>query len=281
MKTVTFKSVLHGVARKLSLDPETNLQTTTAAALTEYINERIARAWEMDAWWPWTQIEERHFAEDYDAATAYVVGDVVWDPTEEGYFECILASTGNAVTNATYWAEATDVPRTIALEQAGETVIGDVIGITDADPYGTTAAVELAYTLIGDEIRVERGTGDSVWVRFTTPAPEFTSEEWVTATQYAAGDLVYYATTGECYKALRDNSSVQPEGNAADWELVEFPKILAEHVKAGAVADALREDENFTKANAMEARAEDALDAAFDRAQVKQRQGRRFGVLAR
>jgi RNA processing factor Prp31 len=80
---------------------------------------------------------------------------------------------------------------------------------------------------------------------------------------------------------VRSNAGVEPVGNAADWAVVEFPEILARHVKYAAVADALQEDENFDKADKMEFKAEEALADEFDRVAVKQRQTRRFGVMAR
>jgi hypothetical protein len=41
--------------------------------------------------------------DDYAAGTSYVVGDIVTYVDE--YYRCILASTGNAPTNATYWEQ--------------------------------------------------------------------------------------------------------------------------------------------------------------------------------
>lgn len=40
----------------------------------------------------------------YSAATAYVPGDVVYNAGGANTYECLVASTGNATNNATYWA---------------------------------------------------------------------------------------------------------------------------------------------------------------------------------
>ena len=61
------------------------------------------------------------FRDAYDASTAYVVDDIVTSGNET--FICILASTGNATSNATYWTklaakgtDGTDVGTTITTQ---------------------------------------------------------------------------------------------------------------------------------------------------------------------
>ena len=57
----------------------------------------------------------------YNSSTAYVVDDIVTDSNET--FICILASTGNATSNATYWTklaakgtDGTDVGTTLTTQ---------------------------------------------------------------------------------------------------------------------------------------------------------------------
>lgn len=59
MRTVTFKSVLHGVAVRMGMDPQTALTNVDARALTEYIKTAFRYAWTFA---PWPQVlvtEER------------------------------------------------------------------------------------------------------------------------------------------------------------------------------------------------------------------------------
>ena len=60
----------------------------------------------------------------YNNATAYVVDDIVTSGNET--FICILASTGNATSNATYWTklaakgtDGTDVGTTLTTQGGG------------------------------------------------------------------------------------------------------------------------------------------------------------------
>lgn len=167
-RTVTFKSVLHGVQYRLGGAPE-DLGVGTAAAIGEYINSAYKYAWKHYEWpdvcrteeftadangmIAWDDVIETPFlctvrdprtdrnpgsirfvihrdglylpaeyksatvwltyrpigptfsAAEYNAATAYVVGDVVYWPTTGHCYVCKLNSTNNAPSNATYWTQ--------------------------------------------------------------------------------------------------------------------------------------------------------------------------------
>jgi len=59
MREVTFKSVLHGVALRLGLDPGVNLQPNKATALAEYISSDYREAYELFDWPEAYRSEER------------------------------------------------------------------------------------------------------------------------------------------------------------------------------------------------------------------------------
>jgi len=46
----------------------------------------------------------------YSATTTYAIGDQVYDSTQGDFYNCIAASTGNAVTDTNYW-EKVEIPR--------------------------------------------------------------------------------------------------------------------------------------------------------------------------
>lgn len=119
MRTVTFKSILHGTAQRLGFDPARDLNSVRAASLTEYINTRLKEGWEFEFWPEWTVISQRQYrlnwliASAYAAPTAEAAVEVYYPPAQK-YYQALQGSTGQVpanlvngayVVNATYWAE--------------------------------------------------------------------------------------------------------------------------------------------------------------------------------
>ena len=277
MRTVTFQSVLYGVATRLGLEPANNLQTNQAAALTEYIGDRLERAWELEKWPEWTLAEERQYREDYDAGTAYVVGDEVYYETENAYYRATAPGTGNLPTATSFWEAATDLNMYVAREQSWEeNALGEVWGVYLADPLTTMRPRRVGFWESPEGIQVDT-SATKVWIEFGKVAPRFTASPYDAATAYAAGELVYDADSGECYLALTGSTGVAVT-DTGTWEVQSFPYILAKYVKLGAIADALREDEEFDKGLAAEAMAQDALFDAIEKVEKLIRQPGGFAV---
>jgi len=59
MRTTSYEKIILGVAARMGLDPAATLQASTRAAFTEYLNSRIAIAWEWDRWPELCRIEQR------------------------------------------------------------------------------------------------------------------------------------------------------------------------------------------------------------------------------
>lgn len=282
MRTVTFRSVLWGIAYRLSLDPGKNLPADVARALTEYVNTRVRKAWNLFAWPAWTWTEERRYRADYDAATAYAEGEEVYYPTDGNYYRATQATTGNAPTNATYWEEATDLDRYVALDQDWQAhEIGEVLGVYADDPRTTSRPRPVEWWESPNGIQVSDEAGDSVWIEFREPAPVFTTTAWATATDYDLGDLVYLSATGECYKAIAEGSGNNPAESPLEWARVKLPACLAEYVKGAAQADALREDQNMDKAAIVEGLALDHLYDEIDSARRARRQNTQWTAKVR
>jgi hypothetical protein len=264
MRTVTFRSVLHGVATRLGLEPTANLERPQAQALAEYIQNKLEESWELIPWPEWTYAEERQFRNDYNAATSYVVGNEVYYETENKYYICILNSLGNLPTDTTYWEEATELDRYIARDQSWETRdIGMVWEVYQDDPKEFSRPRKVEWWISTNGIQITTSALAKVWVWFGTHPPQFTANEWSSSTTYAIGDVVYYPSTGQCYMAVQAGSDHLPTLSTY-WELQRFPYILAKHVKEAAYARALTEDEAFDKASIQEAIAEMSLSKAMD-----------------
>lgn len=268
MRTVTFKSVLDGVAALMGIVAEQFLDADQIAA-TESINTQVARGVEWDFWPELMLVERRAYRLEYDASTTYAADDEIYYATEDKYYYALGATTGNLPTDPTYWAELTSFARYVALDQAGQTPIGEVEGIYRNDPrVNPTRPGREPFDISDQGIVPSPRCGAQVYVRFRLRPPVFTVTAWDSETAFAIGDVRYRpTTTGECYRAIAANSNQVPESNPASWERVEFPYVLARFVRHAAYADALRGDDQTDKALAEDRRAEtflmQAQDAAF------------------
>ena len=123
----------------------------------------------------------------YDASTAYVVDDIVTSGNET--FICILASTGNATSNATYWTK---------LAAKG----------TDGTDVGTTITTQgdILYRDGSGLQRLAKGTA-SQQLAMNSGA---TAPEWITA---SSGGILQVKST-----AMLGTASIT--GNSSTWNTV-------------------------------------------------------------
>lgn len=92
--------------------------TEEASFFRTFIGSALRQAWEAFDWPEQTVTQQEFFAPTYSTTTAYVVGDVIYFPTEQKYYQCVnsAGSTGhdpttggpNGTLNPSYWAEAAD-----------------------------------------------------------------------------------------------------------------------------------------------------------------------------
>ena len=276
MRTVTFKSVLHGIAHKMGLDPNTSdFSDELARVYTEYVNERIKQAYEYDFWPELTIVEQRPFRPVWDSTATYAEGDEVLHVGI--YYIATAASTGQipGYLGVTEWeAVGTDFERYVPYEMAGYTPIGEVSAVYARNPRTAEYAGKLAHKPIDSGIWVSNLAGVQVWVEFRVRPPVFTSDEWDAAASYLAGDRVFAGN--ECWLALQGNTNSDPLASGqTDWQLIEFPYIFSSFVKQAAYADALREDGQTDKANTEEGRAMMEMDRLQDLAFPQQEQAER------
>lgn len=101
MRTVTYQSVLNGIAMSLGLDPNRDLNSTQAAKLTEYLNQRLPEGWRWDFWPEWTVVEQRVYREAYDATRNVVATDERYFTAAQNYYQALRAQTPAAQAPAT------------------------------------------------------------------------------------------------------------------------------------------------------------------------------------
>lgn len=272
LRTVTFKSVLWGAARRCGWKPETrDLTPERAAQLTEFINERVREAWEYAEWPDLRWIEQRYYHQGLWAAGSYAVGSIVYESTSEAYYTADTGTTEQPSSTATDWTVNTTYSKHIPWTQLNQTKIGNVTGCWKSNPRVNRTPTPLYYETTDREGIYIKDTeaGVSVYLEFLVREPEFTSTVHSASTSYSVGDLVYYPTTGECYQALAAGTVADPSASA-NWDLQEFPYAFASFVKRAARADYLDSKEQFDLAEKEEMRAFKRLDDLLNRGGVQQ-----------
>lgn len=204
MRAVPFRSVLGLVAKKVNGTAD-NLGVQEAEALALGINEHVRECWERDAWPEWSPVEERFYRDAWTAA-AYAAGAEVYHAGTDAYYRAsgaVLFSDVPGVA-AAWMAESAlgDFRRYVALDQTGQTAIGTVLGAYRSDPRLRAGAKRVDYLVTSEGIQLLRHTPTSVWLHFRQRPPEFTATEYDATLAYTAGELVLFATDGECYEAL-------------------------------------------------------------------------------
>lgn len=224
-----------------------------------YINRRVAEVWNH---WPWPElkkIEERAFADDWNAQVDYAVDDVVWVPDEKVYYIALQDNLNSEPSaNPDDWEETdAPTPKLVKWAQLAKWSIGHVWGVCLEDPRGVVKPRTIGWMETEDGVVVPGSTANTCWLIYTPIAPEFSTRVWNTDHAYDRGDIVYYPGTedadefpqrGECYKAEIDVEGVQY------WYWVQFPKFLAHVVIFGAAADLARhyrKDEDATRLEAL------------------------------
>lgn len=263
MRTVTFTSVLNGVLSRMGLDPSIAPATNTLTAFSDYISSSVRTCWEMYPWPEMTVVEARQFYPDWSSANSYAPGDVVLG-SDKVYYYCLVAnSNSNPTANATNWQTASSyysgtgsgILYAIGLDQPGETAIGEVLGVYTADPRVNRYTPSIPWTLTSDGVTVAMFAAvtsipSTIYVQFTKRPSTYSSADYVA-----------------------------PGGT--DTRLATVPYILAEAVKHGALAMALREDGQFEKATVMDQLGQGYLQVEWDKIEMKQGQQGRFGALSR
>jgi len=236
MRSVTPRSVLNGVAARMGLDITQTIPPHTVAAFLEYINSQTRAIWERYPFPEWVRIEQRTYRPAWAVGTAYVEDAEVF--YSGLYYRALSNNTGNLPTNETFWTLASDLIHTISLDQAGETAIGEVLGVYRVDPRVHRGALQYEFSLVEDGILLPTGPAQP-WIEFSMRPPSFVS---------------------------------------TDLDVLTFPYVLAEAVKLLAAAEAQREDGQFEKGSVLESAGMSKLDEELDKIELKQGQQRRWAV---
>lgn len=214
----------------------------------------------------WCQCQGVYSASNYAAAAAYAVGQKVFYPTTRRYYQCHTASTGNAPTDTGYWGVLTPFDPYLALEQAGETVIGHVYALTDVDPRVNPRSREIPFRLSHRGVQVPSAT-PVVWVNFRLRCPALSGFQWDSDTAYTAGQQVFATVDGVLNFYTATETTVEgdsPETAPDSWALVEIPAQFRDYLIYGAAADYMLLQAQVDKATAFGVAADRALSDETD-----------------
>lgn len=236
----------------------------------------------------WAVCRTTYDASDWAAGTVYSVTNgaptQVRDPLTGLQYQVHTAHTAGATIDLTKMGLLTAFQRYVAFEQTGQTAIGEAPpdGITARDPRvfpENPAVVPFEVVREGLLVHPRSSAPTVVWVRFRQRPPEFNSTAYSAAANVIVGDVRYYATTGECYRALQAQSpAAELPTNPAYWVKMDFPAILAGFVKRATAADALRDQKQTDRADDLLARAQQELSDTRDRELASQGQYDRVEV---
>lgn len=180
----------------------------------------------------WAEASTSYAGEDYDATAAYVAGDIIYYPTDDTFYQCHTASTGNAPTDTSYWGALTLFDRYVAWEQVGLTEIGDVEEVYDKDPYKGYQAQPVPFFESVNGVQILK---DLPWVYlvFRTQAPELTGNHYDSAAAYAVGEQIYFDTgvAGNFYDCVATAAAGEtPVTDPAKWAVVPVPLVFKRYL---------------------------------------------------
>jgi hypothetical protein len=300
MIRVPLKKCIAAVAALAGINAGTQLSGDQRGLLIVFLGEALRDCVEAIPWWQYERIEERFFApvwvDGVTSGAGYEDGDVVrvedddvwtyWEAQQQISMVDNTSSPPDAIDGL--WAETTEYARVIDLAQSGETVMGAVLEVWDADPRECAGAQQVSFLLRNEEIVLKPClVGTSCWVVFQAATPALDATIWTTGEVIAEGDVRYDVTAGDCYRALvaisTDDNTVRPGENAVAeedvvWALVEIPEHLQSAINLGASAHYLRADGQEEKATRREAAAQTALERAIVRNTLHQQQTKRYAA---
>jgi len=265
-KTVTVKHIADRIHRSRGFDPDQVAMTVKERErYGDVITRHLRRAWDEAMWPQLMALEQRTYRPPWDATVNYSAGHQVWDATNKRYRQSLQDdNTGHTPAAAgeddDWWGEVEDFVKYIAFEQPWETTAIDEDGVDVREfayytsPLGDPEARRVAgCRRLADCIIMPRlaDVPDEVWIRFRPIAPRFSLAEWSDSTEYARGDVCYYAADGNCYQASAPTTGETPGESGSSWAAVGFPDMFQDFVVLACLAELQSDDEGRYKTRAL------------------------------
>lgn len=248
--------------------------------IDEYPATQSGSDWELNVDY-WAESQADYTGDDWDSATDYEPGDVVFQPLDGTYYQAHTANTNQEPPDAAYWGELVAFERSIDLEggnQEDATAIGEIKAVWPKNPR-THENLERQLFELTDTSLLVRGSLSEVWVEFRLRPNAFTGDVWASGA-FSVGDQVYYNTTGEYYVCIAGATTEVPT-DTTKWEKLDFPYILKDCVAQAAFADMLKATGKQSKFAVELQEARRLLQREFDKLERQQGQVSQLNVMVR
>jgi hypothetical protein len=201
----------------------------------------------------WAECKTSYAGSNWSSASvSYAVGDIVYYPVDDLFYQCHTANTssGTLTPDATAgnerWGALTPFERYVDFLQPGKTAIGDVFDVKDSNPRVNKLWNSLAKETLEDRVYVAANV-KRAWIDFRLRRPKLTGDFFDDTAIYAAGAQVYFTPAGgvgNFYDCLDTTAAGEsPETDADLWALVELPQAFEGHLIWSAYAKLLSADE--------------------------------------
>ena len=169
----------------------------------------------------------------------------------------------------------------IALNQAGETEMGEVFSVWNKSPKSNQDVQELTWYISENGVQIAESNA-TVFVQCRKTVPQYTGETYAQTSSYAAPQQVYDTTLGNFYEAnqaVASGSDNSPSAQPSLWDLVSIPIIFMDYLIRGTYADYLRHNGELDRARVAESDARSALDHELFKLHQQQGQTTRIDVM--
>lgn len=223
----------------------------------------------------WALCRTSYGGNNWASGTAYAVGDIIFYPVDNTYYQCHTAhtSSGTLIPTATggneRWGALAPFDRYIAFDQAWETnLIGDCFDVKTDNPKVNRRWRSVPWSVSENGVQVEE-PATRVFVQFRRPRPRLKGNIFDATLTYAVGDQVYWdnneTETGNFYDCIATTTAGQdPTDTPASWALVEIPEFFQQHLIMECSSRAMLNDERTDMAGVLSAMAEFAAGLETD-----------------
>lgn len=143
MKRVSFDNILAEVCDAVGWDAN-NLDSDEFGRAKRAIASALEEAHRATWWFDLIVVERRQYEADWSTATSYAVGEFVYYPGSDAYYQCVKAHSGHAPatdsgsgweTELAYWAEAARDFTADQYDASTTYAAGDMATYTDGNAY--------------------------------------------------------------------------------------------------------------------------------------------------
>lgn len=247
METVDYIELLNGSADRCGLD-RSDLGEVEFGNLRDKHSDALRSAWEFQYWSDLIVTEKRTYRPEWDQNATYAAGVEVYYPPTQKYYVATDSSTGQTPDSLVSWSECgAEFVRNVSLDQAGQTPIGIILAVLDANPDLVRNARSVSWSKTAMGIVVLRDL-PFVYVTFKQRCPVLKGEPFDATLAYPPGQQFYYSSPtcrGNFYDVLALTSPGDtPESVPGSFQLVPIPRIFGRYLKAQAAGEWLSENQN-------------------------------------